>query len=185
MALAFVMDTQSSAQRPDRVRAAQKRECIRILQVGGRTGYTFDEISAFLDTSEPENVAYAGQILNIRFQVKRERETRSQQLMSGIPWETITLTTLSKDRRVFPQLLAEARDIAMRGQEGKLVIHTPWGIEWKPFGLPRQKRPLKSVVLDTGVAESVEKDVSAFLQRRQWYADRGTRSYSGLTYGSP
>lgn len=96
--------------------------------------------------------------------------------MSGIPWETVTLTTLSRDRILFPQLLAEARDVAMRGQEGKLVIHTPWGIEWKPFGLPRRKRPLKSVVLQDGVAEQLEKDVSAFLQRRQWYADRGSKN---------
>ena len=107
------------------------------------------------------------------FKVKRERETRSQHLMSGIPWETVTLTTLSRDRGLFPELLAEARDIAMRNQEGKLVIHTPWGIEWKPFGLPRQKRPINSVVLEEGVSETIKQDVSAFLERRQWYADRG------------
>ncbi|KAH8107062.1 mitochondrial chaperone BCS1 [Cristinia sonorae] len=119
-------------------------------------------------------------------QVKRERETKSQQLMSGVPWETVTLTTLSRDRSLFSQLLAEARDIAMRGQEGKLVIHTPWGIEWKPFGLPRRKRPLKSVVLEEGVAEAVEKDVTAFLQRRQWYADRGIPYRRGyLLHGPP
>ena len=93
--------------------------------------------------------------------------------MSGIPWETVTLTTLSRDRVVFPQLLAEARDMAMRGHEGKLVIHTPWGIEWKPFGLPRRKRPLRSVVLDEGIGEKIAEDTKAFLSRRQWYADRG------------
>lgn len=93
--------------------------------------------------------------------------------MSGIPWETVTLTTLSRDRGVFPRLLAEARDMAMRGNEGKLVIHTPWGIEWRPFGLPRRKRPLRSVVLQEGVAERIDEDVTAFLRRRQWYADRG------------
>lgn len=95
------------------------------------------------------------------------------QLMSGTPWETVTLTTLSRDRSLFPHLLSEARDLAMRGQEGKLVIHTAWGIEWKPFGQPRQKRPLQSVVLDNGVGEKIEDDVKAFLGRRQWYADRG------------
>lgn len=94
--------------------------------------------------------------------------------MSGIPWETVTLTTLSRDRGLFPALLAEARDIAIRNQEGKLVIHTPWGIEWKPFGLPRQKRPVDSVVLQEGVSETIKRDVTAFLQRRQWYADRGS-----------
>ena len=94
--------------------------------------------------------------------------------MSGIPWETVTLTTLSRDRVVFPQLLAEARDLAMVEQEGKLVLHTAWGTEWRPFGKPRRKRPLGSVVLAGGVAQKIEQDVKTFLGRRQWYADRGT-----------
>lgn len=97
------------------------------------------------------------------------------QLMSGTPWETVTLTTLSRDRNLFPELLTEARDAAMAGQEGKLVIHTAWGIEWRPFGQPRIKRPLQSVVLAPGVAENIENDIKAFLDRRQWYADRGMR----------
>jgi chaperone BCS1 len=95
------------------------------------------------------------------------------QLMSGVPWETVTLTTLSRDRALFPYLLSEARDLAMQGHQGKLVIHTAWGIEWRPFGQPRQKRPLHSVVLESNIAENIEKDVKAFLDRRQWYSDRG------------
>ncbi|KAI6005683.1 BCS1 N terminal-domain-containing protein [Pisolithus albus] len=119
-------------------------------------------------------------------QMKRERETRAMQLMSGTPWETVTLTTLSRDRGLFPQLLAEARDLAMKNQEGKLVVRTAWGIEWKPFGQPRQKRPLHSVVLDAGVSEKIEQDVRAFLQRRRWYADRGIPYRRGyLLYGPP
>ncbi|KAF8163467.1 BCS1 N terminal-domain-containing protein [Crassisporium funariophilum] len=119
-------------------------------------------------------------------QVKRERETRSMQLMSGVPWETVTLTTLSRDRTLFPQLLTEARDLAMRGQEGKLVIHTAWGTEWRPFGQPRQKRPLQSVVLDSGVSENIETDIKSFLDRRQWYADRGIPYRRGyLLHGPP
>lgn len=85
----------------------------------------------------------------------------------------MTLTTLSRDRALFSQLLGEARDLALREQEGKLVIYTAWGTEWRPFGLPRQKRPLRSVVLADGMAERIEGDVRAFLQRRKWYADRG------------
>ncbi|KAG6833699.1 hypothetical protein H0H87_002896 [Tephrocybe sp. NHM501043] len=119
-------------------------------------------------------------------QVKRERETRSMQLMSGVPWETVTLTTLSRDRDLFPRLLSEARDLAMKGQEGKLVIHTAWGIEWKPFGQPRRKRPLQSVVLEPGVSEKIAKDIKSFLERRQWYADRGIPYRRGyLLHGPP
>ncbi|KAF9500462.1 mitochondrial chaperone BCS1, partial [Pleurotus eryngii] len=119
-------------------------------------------------------------------QVKRERETRSTQLMSGMPWETLTLTTLSRDRALFPRLLTEARDLAMRGHEGKLVIHTAWGIEWKPFGQPRGKRPLQSVVLQPGVSEKIARDVKTFLNRRQWYAERGIPYRRGyLLHGPP
>ncbi|EPS93674.1 hypothetical protein FOMPIDRAFT_1063431 [Fomitopsis schrenkii] len=119
-------------------------------------------------------------------QVKRERETRSQQLMSGIPWETVTLTTLSRDRDKFRELLAEARDMALQAQEGKLVIHTAWGAEWRPFGQPRRKRPLKSVVLAEGVTERIVEDVKAFLQRRKWYEDRGIPYRRGyLLHGPP
>ena len=110
---------------------------------------------------------------DVWMQVKRDRETKSPNLMTGMPWETITVTTLSRDRDVFTRLLSEARDMALRGQEGKLVINIPWGIEWKPFGQPRRKRPVRSVVLEEGVAEKIEADVRAFLRRRQWYADRG------------
>ena len=97
-------------------------------------------------------------------------------MMSGTPWETVTFTTLSRDRSLFPSLLSEARDLAMREQEGKLVLHTAWGTEWRPFGLPRRKRPLGSVVLADGVSDRIERDVRAFLQRRQWYADRGEKT---------
>ncbi|KAJ7940425.1 BCS1 N terminal-domain-containing protein [Mycena leptocephala] len=123
-------------------------------------------------------------------QVKRERETRSmmggQQAGMSVPWETVTLTTLSRDRALFPELLAEARDLGMRGQEGKLVIHTAWGTEWRPFGKPRRKRPIQSVVLEPGMAEKIEEDIKAFLARRQWYADRGIPYRRGyLLHGPP
>lgn len=95
------------------------------------------------------------------------------QMATGTPWETVTLTALSHDRALFPSLMAEARDAALRGQEGRLVVHTAWGTEWRPFGLPRRKRPLRSVVLAPGVASRVVEDVRAFLGRREWYADRG------------
>ncbi len=94
-------------------------------------------------------------------------------LHSGIPWETVTLTTLSRDRELFAELLAEARALADRGTEGKTVVYTAWGAEWRPFGKPRRKREVGSVVLKRGVAEDVEADLRSFLGRGKWYADRG------------
>lgn len=88
----------------------------------------------------------------------------------------MTLTTLSRDRVLFPKLLSEAREIATRGQEGKVVVYTAWNAEWKPFGPPRRKRELKSVVLGDGVSKRIEDDVKGFLKRGQWYAERGART---------
>lgn len=109
-------------------------------------------------------------------QVKRERDTRfsaSSSEAARVPWETVTLTTLSRDRTLFPALLAEARDVALQKIQGKLIVYTAWDLSWRPFGKPLQKRPLSSVILAPGVRQRVESDVRAFLERRQWYADRG------------
>lgn len=107
------------------------------------------------------------------FQVKRERDSKMIDLTSGTPWETVTLTALSRDRVLFPALLAEAKDLANKAKVGKTVIYTAWGAEWRPFGQPRNRRLLGSVVLDEGVKERIVDDVQAFMARGQWYAERG------------
>ncbi|KAF8600636.1 mitochondrial chaperone BCS1 [Ceratobasidium sp. AG-I] len=119
-------------------------------------------------------------------QVKREREGKLLDLNSGVPWETVTLTTLARDRALFPALLAEARDLALRGNEGRTVVYIARGIEWSQFGRPRRKREIGSVVLAEGVAERVESDVKAFMERGKWYAERGIPYRRGyLLHGPP
>ena len=102
-------------------------------------------------------------------------------LHSGSPWETLTLTTLSASRHLFPVLLSEARALAEEATEGKTVVYTAWGVEWRPFGKPRRRREMGSVVLADGVAETVETDLRGFLGRGKWYAERGESiPYPGL-----
>jgi len=103
----------------------------------------------------------------------RSREVKAMQMMTQTPWETITLTTLSRDRDLFPSILKEARDFAIKRDEGKLTINTAWGIEWRPFGKPRRKRPIESVILDKGISERIQGDLRTFMERRQWYTARG------------
>lgn len=107
--------------------------------------------------------------------VKRERETRSLQpsITGSMPWETVTLTALSRDRSLFPSLLYEARDLALKDHEGKLAVYVPANLDWQPFGQPRVKRPLSSVVLAAGVSETIESDIKSFLSRKTWYSNRG------------
>lgn len=120
------------------------------------------------------------------FQVHREREVKSGTMLQGPVWETVTLTTLARDRSLFTALLAEARTLALGSMEGKLIIRTPHGLEWRPFGLPRDKRPLPSVVLDSGISERIQADLSSFIARKSWYADRGIPYRRGyLLHGPP
>ncbi|KAL8277404.1 hypothetical protein RQP46_010244 [Phenoliferia psychrophenolica] len=120
------------------------------------------------------------------FQVKRERATNMLDLNSGTPWETLSLTTLSRDRTLFPSLLLEARHLAQAAVEGHTIIYTAWGADWKPFGRPRMRRAIGSVVLDEGVADRIRNDVVAFMGRGKWYFERGIPYRRGyLLHGPP
>lgn len=118
--------------------------------------------------------------------VNRVREEKSRDYKTGEPWETVTLTTLYSHRHVFESLFKEAHDIAAKSQEGKTVVYHSRGVEWKPFGNPRRKRPLDSVVLDAGVKETIVADVKEFQASSKWYYDRGIPYRRGyLLHGPP
>ncbi|KAH8920683.1 hypothetical protein BT69DRAFT_1245029 [Atractiella rhizophila] len=117
---------------------------------------------------------------------KRERSSTQLDITTGKPWETILLTTLSRDRNLLPKLLEEARILAYSSLVGKLVIYTAWGVDWKPFGNPRTRRMLESVILDNGVKENIVEDVRKFMERETWYRKRGIPYRRGyLLHGPP
>lgn len=112
---------------------------------------------------------------NGRFiKVDRTREKNVVDLTSGSLWETITLTTLGRDRRLFEQMLNEARNLAVQKEEGSTVIYTTAGSEWRRFGFPRKKRPVSSVILAANKTERITDDVKEFLSSMKWYSERGT-----------
>lgn len=118
--------------------------------------------------------------------VNRERSGRLLDMTSGTPYETVTLTTLYRDRTLFNQLLEDAKKLALKAREGKTVVYTSWGPDWRPFGQPRKKRQLGSVILDDGIAENIVKDVKDFLTSGDWYHSRGIPYRRGyLLYGPP
>ncbi|KAG0798240.1 hypothetical protein G6F57_006043 [Rhizopus arrhizus] len=123
---------------------------------------------------------------NIWMQVQRQRDGKMMDLSTGSPWETITITTLSRDRYIFEELLQEAQEMALKKQEGKTVIYTSYGPEWRPFGMPRRRRLLDSVILDTGIKERIVNDVKAFIMNGKWYNERGIPYRRGyMLYGPP
>lgn len=118
--------------------------------------------------------------------IKRERSGKMLDMTSGTPFETVTLTTLYRDRNLFADLLSEAKSMALKAQEGKTVIYTSWGPEWRPFGQPKRKRTIGSVILDKGIKNMILDDVKDFLKSGQWYFDRGIPYRRGyLLFGPP
>jgi chaperone BCS1 len=119
------------------------------------------------------------------FKVDRTRGKMSD-LTTGTPWETITITTLSKHCYLFLNILNEAKGLALSKHVGKMIVYTCFGHEWRPFGLPRTRRSLSSVVLDGDSAKKLVDDVVLFLASADWYAQRGIPFRRGyLLYGPP
>ena len=125
--------------------------------------------------------------------VERAREYGTVNTSSGTPWEKLTLTAFAggspaeDEGALFVGLLGEARDAALAARdEGATVVYTCWGTEWRPFGRPRAKRPLGSVVLKAGVAEAVVDDVRDWAASGEWYRSRGVPYRRGyLLHGPP
>ncbi|XP_038646098.1 mitochondrial chaperone BCS1 isoform X1 [Scyliorhinus canicula] len=118
--------------------------------------------------------------------VERNREKQMIDLHTGTPWETVTLTSLGSNRQIFFDILSEAKGLALKQQEGKTVMYTAMGAEWRPFGFPRRRRPLNSVVLEKGISEKIVQDVKDFIGNPKWYTDRGIPYRRGyLLYGPP
>ncbi|XP_044752023.1 mitochondrial chaperone BCS1 [Coccinella septempunctata] len=118
--------------------------------------------------------------------VERTREQHTLDLHMGIPWETVTLTAFGRDKSVYFNILEEARQMALKQHEGKTLMYTGMGSEWRQFGQPRRKRPIKSVVLDKGISDRILKDCHEFISNPSWYTDRGIPYRRGyLLYGPP
>lgn len=118
--------------------------------------------------------------------VERVRESHTLDLHQGVPWETVTLTAFGRDKNIYFRMLEEARHLALKNTEGKTIMYTAMGSEWREFGHPRKRRPINSVVLDEGVADRIIKDCKEFINSPQWYSDRGIPYRRGyLLHGPP
>ncbi|KFB51948.1 AGAP004266-PA-like protein [Anopheles sinensis] len=118
--------------------------------------------------------------------VDRAREQHTLDLHMGVPWETVQLTAFGRNKNLYFKILEEARQLALKNTEGKTIMYTAMGSEWRPFGHPRKRRPIGSVVLDQGVSERILLDCREFIKNPQWYSDRGIPYRRGyLLHGPP
>lgn len=104
----------------------------------------------------------------------------------GVPWETVTMTAFGRDKNIYFKMLEEARNLALISTEGKTIMYAAAGSEWREFGHPRKRRPISSVVLDSGISERIVDDCKDFINSPQWYSDRGIPYRRGyLLHGPP
>ncbi|XP_042683100.1 mitochondrial chaperone BCS1 isoform X2 [Centrocercus urophasianus] len=104
--------------------------------------------------------------------IERNRERQMIDLNTGTAWESVTFTALGTNREIFFNILQEARELALQQQEGRTIMYTAIGTEWRQFGFPRRRRPLSSVVLEKGVSERLVEDVKEFIDNPKWYIER-------------
>ncbi|XP_034100144.1 mitochondrial chaperone BCS1 [Drosophila albomicans] len=119
-------------------------------------------------------------------QVERTREQQTLDLHMGVPWESVTLTAFGNNKQIYFDILEEARQLALQATEGKTLMYTAMGSEWRPFGHPRRRRPASSVVLDEGISSRIIADCKDFIGNSLWYTQRGIPYRRGyLLYGPP
>ncbi|XP_018579809.1 mitochondrial chaperone BCS1 [Anoplophora glabripennis] len=118
--------------------------------------------------------------------VERTREQHTLDLHMGTPWETVQLTAFGRNKSLYFRILEEARQMALTQHEGKTIMYAALGSDWRPFGHPRRKRPISSVILDDGISDRILKDCQEFISNPFWYIERGIPYRRGyLLYGPP
>ncbi len=118
--------------------------------------------------------------------VQRIREQSMVDLNTGKPWEKVLFTSYGRSTVVFDEMLLEAYGLSVQKEEGKTIIFTNWGSEWRQFGQPRRRRSLDSVILDENVSTRLLADVEEWIHSSKWYSDRGIPYRRGyLLYGPP
>lgn len=134
---------------------------------GGRISTRF----AYIPSPGVHFFRYQGAI----FRCERVRE--QMDALAGRPYEVVTLTTFGRDKTIFNSIFDEAKSIALAEAANKTATYVPFGHEWRLFGQSRSKRPLDSVILQAGVAETLINDVKKFLSSADWYNKRGMVSF--------
>eukprot|EP00835_Amoeboradix_gromovi_P003869 NODE_273_length_12179_cov_0.492632.p4 type:complete len:425 gc:universal NODE_273_length_12179_cov_0.492632:11433-10159(-) len=120
------------------------------------------------------------------FQIERNRNEEVIDFANNQPFESVTVTTLSPQKFLFTDMISDAKLHVMKKEHNKTVVYMSKGPDWKPFGQPRRKRPLESVVLKQNQTQDILTDVQQFLKSQNWYHDRGIPYRRGyLLHGTP
>lgn len=119
--------------------------------------------------------------------VERNRDKNMiHDMNTTMPFENIKLSTFIWSKHIFQKILKDAKLYRDKKEEGKTLIYKSFGHEWRPFGTPKNKRPVHSVILPEHLMDYIINDIQKFLISSSWYINKGIpyrRCY--LLYGPP
>jgi chaperone BCS1 len=99
--------------------------------------------------------------------VRGDRRSRVCQLVDS------SCRILGGSHQFVQDLLTETQECWQKAKEEQVSIYTSDARnEWRLVA-SRPKRPLKSIILDTGVKEAILEDALDFLDSKEWYSTRG------------
>uniref|UniRef100_A0A8C9LHR8 Mitochondrial chaperone BCS1 n=1 Tax=Piliocolobus tephrosceles TaxID=591936 RepID=A0A8C9LHR8_9PRIM len=136
----------------------------------------YDNTFIFVERSREKNLISDG-FLN---------STSSNTSGRSVPFENIRLSTFIWSKHIFKKILTNAQMYIDKKEEGKTLLYKTFGHEWRPFGTPKNKRPINSVILPEKLDEYIINDIQTFLNSSTWYIDKGIpyrRCY--LLHGPP
>lgn len=160
----------------------------RVLTVITRTPWNSDPEE--LNSSRPEIIfspAPGNHLLKFRgvwVLLHRERKDPAGKERL-LPIETFNLKFFTRNRAVAEQLLEEARELVYPPDDDRLrILNARWD-DWN-LTSRRRPRPEGSVILKSGVLETILKSIKDFKVAEQWYVDRGIPWRLGiLLFGPP
>ncbi|KAK9761374.1 hypothetical protein K7432_013773 [Basidiobolus ranarum] len=150
------------------------------------TGEGEDSVPVYLLPSPGMHFfTYKGQLLWL----SRERIKPSavvSNITAGNHIESISISALGRCRGVLQELVLEAKDKFIERDTSRTVVFAAdqYGTWRRTRSRPR--RPLDSIVLESGLKSFLVQDAGEFLSSETWYSDRGIPYRRGyLLYGTP
>jgi mitochondrial chaperone BCS1 len=110
---------------------------------------------------------------------------KDDSLMSMWKREVFTLRVVGRSQETARRLLEDARAVALNRRKRKVEIFSASYETWQRID-ERDPRPLASVFLPDGIADTIVSDIGSFCASQAWYAERGIPWRRGyLLYGIP
>ncbi|KAI0940966.1 hypothetical protein AcV7_003195 [Taiwanofungus camphoratus] len=113
-------------------------------------------------------------------------QVHTQDSFRSRPRERLQVSILTRHHAVLSKILLEARDLYKAAEKHTICVYISDSMNgWRHVAC-RQKRPLKSIILDPGIKEMLVDDAQDFLDSKSWYSDRGIPFRRGyLLHGAP